>query len=67
MPLHGLGVATGQNKPRTNATLGADGTEYPGRLRPLIFGCRGTASPGSPTPREFSLLADPGFVLPPYF
>jgi len=67
MPLHGFGVTAGQNKPRTNATFGTDATEYPGRLRSLILGCRGTASPGSPTPCQLGFLADPGLVLPPYF
>jgi len=67
MPLHGLGVAAGQDEASADAALGTDGTEDIGRLRALILGRSRPAAALRPTPRELGLLADPGFVLPPYF
>ena len=65
MPLHGLGIAVGQNEGRADTTLGTDGPEDPGRLCALILGGSGPGSPDGPSPREFGFLANPRLVLPP--
>ncbi len=67
MPLHGLGVATGQDEAGANAARRADGAEDVGRLGALIAGRAGPGSPLRPAPRDLVLLADPGFILPPQF
>jgi len=65
MPLHGFGVAAGQDEGRADAAPGTDGAEDVGRLRALVLGRRGPAAASRPAPRELGLLADPGLVLPP--
>ena len=67
MPLHGLGVAVGQDEAGTDATLRADGAENIGRFRPLVLGRRRAAAAWRPAPGQLGLLADPGFILPPDF
>jgi len=67
MPLHGLGIAAGQDESGADATLGTDGTEDIGRLGALVPGRPGPASPGCPAPGDLVFLADPRFVLPPEF
>ena len=67
MPLHGLGVAAGQDEGRADAALGADGAEDIGRLRALIVRRPWSASPGRPSPGDLVFLTDPRFVLPPEF
>jgi hypothetical protein len=67
MPLHGLGVATGQDEARADAACGTYSAENISRLRALILGSRGPAAAFCPAPRELGLLADPGFILPPDF
>ncbi len=65
MPLHGLGVAAGQDEARADAAFGTDRTEDIGRLRALVAGCSGPGSPWRPAPCDVVFLTDPGFVLPP--
>ena len=65
MPLHGLGVAAGQDEAGADATLGTNGAEDIGRLRALVLGCRGPGAAFRPAPRELGFLADPGLILPP--
>ncbi len=67
MPLHGLGVAVGQDEARADTALGTDGAEDIGRLRALVLWRRGPATAWRPAPRELCLLADPSLVLPPNF
>ena len=67
MPLHGLGVASGQDEAGADATLRADGAEDVGRFRALVLGRRRSAAAWRPAPGELGLLADPGFILPPDF
>jgi hypothetical protein len=67
MPLHGVGVAPGQDEARADATRGTDGAEDIGRLGALVLGRRGPAAAFRPAPRELGFLADPGFILPPDF
>ena len=67
MPLHGLGVAAGQNEGRADAALGTDGAKDIGRCRALISRRPGPASPWRPAPGDLVFLADPRFVLPPEF
>jgi len=62
-----IGVATGQDETRADASGRTDGAEDVGRAGALIPGRRGTGSAFRPTPRDFVLLADPGFVLEPNF
>lgn len=65
MPLHGLGVATGQHESGADAARGTDGTEDVGRLRALIMRRPGPGSPPRPAAGELVFLTDPRFVLPP--
>ena len=65
MPLHGLGVAVGQNEGRADATLWTDGAKDIDRLRALVLGRPGSGSPWCPTPGDLVFLTDPCFVLPP--
>ena len=65
MPLHGLGVAAGQDESRTDAARGTDGAEDVGRLRALIVRRSGPGAAFSPAPRDLVFLTDPRFVLPP--
>ena len=65
MPLHGLGVAAGQNEGGTDPARGADGTEDVGRFRSLVLGCRGPRAAPGPAAGDLVFLADPGFVLKP--
>ena len=67
MPLHGLSVAAGQDKARTDTARGTDGTEDIGRLRALVPERRGSAAASRPAPGEHGFLADPGLILPPDF
>ena len=67
VPLHGLGIASGQDEAGADATLRADGTEDIGRFRALVLGRRRSAAAWRPAPGELGLLADPGFILPPDF
>ena len=67
MPLHGLSVAAGQDKARTDTARGTDGTKDIGRLRALVPGRRGSAAASRPAPGEHGFLADPGLILPPNF
>ena len=67
MPLHGLSVAAGQDKARTDTARGTDGTEDIGRLRALVPERRGSAAASRPAPGEHGFLADPGLILPPNF
>ena len=66
-PLHGLSVAAGQDKARTDTARGTDGTEDIGRLRALVPERRGSAAASRPAPGEHGFLADPGLILPPNF
>ena len=52
MPLHGLSVAAGQDKARTDTARGTDGTEDIGRLRALVPERRGSAAASRPAPGE---------------
>ena len=63
MPLHGLSVAAGQDKARTDTARGTDGTEDIGRLRALVPERRGSAAASRPAPGEHGFLADPGLIL----
>ena len=65
MPLHGLGVAPGQDETGADAARRADGTEDIGRLGALIAGRTGPGSPLGPAACDLVLLADPGLVLKP--
>lgn len=65
MQVHGFGVAFGQHQRRADAPGRTDGAEDIGRTRALILGGRGAGSSFCPTPGDFILLADPGFILPP--
>ena len=65
MEVHGVGVASGQNKARADTPGRADGAEDIGRTGALILGRRGSRSPFRPAPGDLVLLADPGFVLEP--
>ncbi len=67
MKVHGIGVAAGQDETSADASGRTDGAEDVGRTRALIPGRRGPRSSFRPTPRDLILLADPGFVLEPYF
>ena len=67
MPLHGLSVAAGQDKARTDTARGTDGTKDIGRLRALVPERRGSAAASRPAPGEHGFLADPGLILPPNF
>ena len=44
MPLHGLGIAAGQDEARTDTAPGADGAEDVGRFRALVLGRPGAAA-----------------------
>ncbi len=65
MPLHGLGVAAGQDEGGADATLRADGAEDIGRLGALIERRPRPGSPARPSPGDLGFLTDPRFVLPP--
>ena len=65
IPLHGLGVAAGQDKGVANAALGTGGAEDIGRLGALIMGRAGAGSAPRPASGDLVLLSDPRFVLPP--
>ncbi len=65
MPLHGLGVAVGQDEGRPDTTLGTDGAKDIDRLRALVPGRPGPGSPWRPAPGDLVFLADARFVLPP--
>lgn len=67
MPLHGLGIATGQDKGGSNAAGGTDGTEDIDRLGTLVLGRTGPGTALRPATGDLVLLADPGFILPPQF
>ena len=67
MPLHGLGVAAGQNEGRADAALGTDGAENIGGGRALILGRAGSGPAWRPAPRDLVFLTDPRFILPPEF
>ena len=41
MPLHGLGIASGQDEARTDTALRTDGAEDIGRSRALVLGRHG--------------------------
>ena len=51
MPLHGLGVAAGQDEAGADAARRADGTEDVGRLGALIAGTRWAGCPAWPSVR----------------
>ena len=63
MPLHGLGVAAGQDEGCPDAALGTDGAEDIGRLGALVLGGPGPGAAFRPAPGDLVLLADPRFVL----
>jgi len=65
MPLHGLGIAAGQDEARTDTALRTDGAEDIGRFCVLVLGRHGPACAWCPAPRELGFLADPGLILPP--
>lgn len=65
VPLHGLGIAAGQDEGGTDASLGTDGAEDVDRLGALVLERDGTRAASSPASRDLVLLSDPGFVLPP--
>lgn len=67
VPLHGLGVAAGQDEGSADAALGTDGAEDVGRLGALVMGRAGSGAALRPTAGDLVLLADPGFVLEPDF
>lgn len=62
VPLHGLGIATRQDKGGADTAIRTDGAKDIGGLGALIVGRRG---PRRLAPGDLLLLADPGFVLPP--
>ena len=63
VPLHGLGVAAGQNEGGADAACGADGAEDIGRLGALILRRSGPGSPPCPTPGDVGFLTNAGFIL----
>ena len=65
MPLHGLGVAAGQDEGGADAAIGTDGAEDVSRLGALIVRRRGPRSPSCPAPGDLVLLPDPGLVPEP--
>jgi hypothetical protein len=65
MPLHGLGVAAGQDEAGADAARRADGAEDVDRLGALIAGRTRPGSPLRPAACDLVLLADPGLVLKP--
>jgi hypothetical protein len=65
MPLHGLGVAAGEDKGGADTALGADGAKDVSRPGALIFGRHGTCPALGPASRDLVFLTDPGLVLPP--
>jgi len=67
VPLHGLGVAAGQDEGGADAALGADGAEDVGRFGALIVRRPRPGAALGPAPRDLVLLADAGFVLPSDF
>jgi len=62
---HGFGVDLGQHQGSPGAALRTNGAEEIGRAMPGIAGCGGPRATPCPKAGERSLLADPGFVLPP--
>jgi len=67
MPLHCLGITVRQDEARTDTALWTDGAEDIGGLCTLILWGSGAGSAPRPAPREFGLLPDPCFILPPNF
>ncbi len=67
MPLHGLGVASGQDEGCTDAAGWANGAEDVGRSGSLIVGCTGPGAALGPSAGDLVLLADPGLILEPDF
>jgi hypothetical protein len=65
MPLHGLGVAFGQDEGGADAAARADGAEDVGRSGSLIPGGSRPGAPLGPSAGDLVLLADPGLVLEP--
>jgi len=65
MPLHRLGVATGQDQSGTDTARGTDGAEDVGRLGALVMRRAWPGSALGPAPGDLVLLANPGFVLEP--
>jgi hypothetical protein len=63
---HGLGIAEGQDQPRTFAELRADRPEDVDRFCPLILGRRRSRPALGPAARDLVLLADARFILEPY-
>ena len=66
MKRHGGRGASGQDQSRALAGGGADCPEDIGRPGPLIAQRHRPRSAFRPSPRDLVLLANPGFVLPPY-
>src|SRR5512134_1050098 len=67
MPLHGLGVAAGEDEGGADAAIGTDGAEDVSRLGALIVRRRGAGTLLGPAAGDLVLLSDPGFILPPQF
>lgn len=65
MPLHGLGVAAGEDKGGADTAPGADGAKDVSRLGALVFGRHGTGPALGPASRDLVFLTDTGLVLPP--
>ena len=67
MGVHGLGVGMGHDQRGGRPALGADGTEDVGPfVAGIAWGTRAAAAVG-PDAGERPLLADPCFILEPYF
>lgn len=67
MSVHRVGVAPGQDKADGLAPGRTDRPEDVGPLGALIVGGTRAGSPFGPAARDLVLLADPGFILEPYF
>ena len=65
MPLHGLGVAAGEDKGGADTAFGADGAKDVSGLGALVFGCHGAGPALGPASRDLVFLTDPGLILPP--
>ena len=65
MQVHRVGIAKGQDKPRTLALRRADRSEDVGRGGSLIMGRRRPRAALGPATRDLVLLADPRLVLEP--
>ena len=65
VPLHGAGVASGQDQGGAGTSCRTDRAEDVGRLGTLVMRRPRSRSPARPAPGDLVLLADPGLVLEP--